>query len=84
MDEKRNYLLDEIKHNALMSEKYKKTCKHLNHVEHLLILVSTVTGCISISALPSLVCVPVGIKSSAVRIKICVITTGVKKYQSII
>ena len=28
-DETRNYLLDEIKHNDLMSEKYKKTCKYL-------------------------------------------------------
>ena len=27
IDEIRNYLLDEIKHNDLISEKYKKTCK---------------------------------------------------------
>ena len=33
-----------------MSEKYKKTCKYLNYVEHLLILDSIVTGCISITA----------------------------------
>ena len=26
--ERRNYLLHEIKHNYLMSEKHKKTCKH--------------------------------------------------------
>ena len=37
IDETRNYFLDEIKHNDLMSEKYKKTCKYLNYVEHLLI-----------------------------------------------
>ena len=43
IDETRNYLLDEIKHNDLMSERYKKTCEYLNYVEHLLILVSTVT-----------------------------------------
>ena len=59
IDETRNYLLDEIKHNDLMSEKYKKTCKYLNYVEHLLILFSTVTGCLSTSAFASLVCVPV-------------------------
>ena len=41
VDERTNYLLDEIKHD-LMSEKYKKTCQYLNYVEHLLILVSTV------------------------------------------
>ena len=34
----RNYLLDEIKHNDLMSEKYKKTCQYLNCVENFLIL----------------------------------------------
>ena len=28
IDETRNYLLDEIKHNDLMSEKYKKTFKY--------------------------------------------------------
>ena len=33
-----------------MSEKYKKTCRYLDYVKHLLILVSTVTGCVSISA----------------------------------
>ena len=36
----------EVKHNDLMSEKYKKTCKYLNYVEVLLTLVSTVTGCV--------------------------------------
>ena len=40
IDETRNYILDEIKHNDLMSEKYKKTCKYLNYVEQLLILAS--------------------------------------------
>ena len=67
-----------------MIDKYKKTCKYLNYVEHLLILVSTGTGCVSISAFASLVCVPVGITSSAVGIKICAITAGIKKYKSII
>ena len=61
-DETRNYLLDEIKHYDLMSEKYKKTRKYLNYVENLLILVSRVTGCVSISAFASLVCVPVGLR----------------------
>ena len=84
IDETRNYLLDEIKHNDLMSEKYKKTYKYLNYVENLLILVSTVTGFVSISAYPSLVCVPVGIMRSAVGIKICAITAGIKKCKSII
>ena len=79
IDEARNYYLDEIKHNALMSEKYWKTCKYLNYVEYFLILSSAITGCISISASGSLICVPGGIMSSAVLIKICAI-----KYKSII
>ena len=55
--ETRNYLLKEINHMDLMSENYKKTCKYLTYVEHLLILVSTVTDCVSISAFASLACV---------------------------
>ena len=67
-----------------MSEKYKKTYKYLNYVEHLLILSSAITGCVSISSFASLVFVRVGITSSAVGIKICAITAGIKKYKSII
>ena len=67
-----------------MSEKYKKTFKYLNYVEHLLISVSTVTGCVSISVFTSLVCVPVSNTSSAVGIKMCAITAEIKKYKSII
>ena len=40
----------------------KKTHKYLNYVEKLLILMSTVTGCVEISAFVSLVFVPIGIK----------------------
>ena len=67
-----------------MSEKCKKTCKYLNYVVHLLILVATVTGCVSISAFASLVCVRVGITSSAVGLKISAITSGIKKYKSVL
>ena len=84
IDETRNYLLDEIKHNALMSEKYKKTYKYLNYVENLIIIASKVTGCVSISAFALLVCVFVSITSSAVRINICAIIAGIKKYKPII
>ena len=57
-----------------MREKYKKTFKYLNYVEHLLNLASTVTGFVSISEFALLVCVPVGITSSAI---------GKKKVQSL-
>ena len=45
-DETRNYLLEEINHNNLVNEEYKKTCKFLNYIEHWLILVLTVTVCV--------------------------------------
>ena len=38
-----------------MSEKYKKTCKYLNYVENVLILSSTITSCVLLSAFASLV-----------------------------
>ena len=53
-------------------------------MKQLLILASTVTGCVSISAFASLVTIPVGIASFAVVMKICAITSGIKKYKSII
>ena len=56
----------------------------MNYIEHLIILVSTVTGCVSICDFASLVGAPVGIVNSAVGWKICVITAGFKKYKSII
>ena len=67
-----------------MNKKYKKTWKYLNYVENLLFLVSTVTGCVSISAFASLVCVSVCITSSAVGIKACAVTAAINKYKSII
>ena len=69
-DETENYFLEEIKHNDLISEKYENTCKYLNYIKQLLILVSGITRCFSISAFVSLICVPVGITSSAVGIKL--------------
>ena len=65
-------------------EKHKKTCKYLKYVEHLLILASTITSCVLISTFASLFGVPVDTGSSAVETKMCAITTGIKKYKSII
>ena len=83
IDETRNYLLEETKHNDLVNEKYKNTFKYLNYVEFFLILASTITGCVLISRFTWLVGVLVGITSSAVRLKVCAITAGIKKYKSI-
>ena len=67
-----------------MSKGHKKIYRVLNYIEHSLILISTVTGCVSISAVASLVGTPIGITISATELKICVITAGIKKYKSII
>ena len=84
IDETRKHLLDEIKNNDLMSEKYKKTCKNLNYVEPLLILASIVTSCVSISVFALLVCVPIGAASSVAGLKMYAVKAGIKKYKSII
>ena len=67
-----------------MSRKHKKICITLNYIKHFLILASTITGCISISTFVSLIGIPIGITNSAIGLKICAITAGVKKYKSII
>ena len=52
-----------------MSRKHKKVCTTLNYIEHFLILPSTITRCISISAFASLIGIPIGITSSAIGFK---------------
>ena len=60
----RNYLIEETNRNELASKKRKKVCRILNHIEHVLILGSIITGCVSISSFASLVGIPIGITSS--------------------
>ena len=84
IDQTRNYFPKEIKQNQLMSIKHKKVCTTLNYIELFLILASTFTRCISISVFTSLLCIPTGITSSAIGLKICAITAGIKLYKSII
>ena len=67
-----------------MTKRQKNVCTTLNHIEHFLILVSATTGCVSIPDFTSLVGIPIVIRSSAVGLKICVITATIKKYKSII
>ena len=79
VDETRNYLFEEINRNELISKKHRNFCMTLNCTEYFLILSSTITGCISISSFSSLVGILMGITSSAIRLKICVISVGIKK-----
>ena len=81
LDKTRNFFFEEINHNKLMSKKHNKVCGVLIYIEHFLILVSTVTRRVCISAFASLV--GISITSSAVGLKICVTTAGIKKYKSL-
>ena len=84
IDETRNYFLKEIKKDELMSENHQKVCTTLNYIEHFPILASRTTGCISVSGFTSLLGIPIGITSSAMRLKISATIAGIKKYKSII
>ena len=64
-----------------MSKKHKKVCTTLNYIEHLLVLASTITGCISIYAFGSFLEYQFGITRSAIGLKICAITAGIAKYK---
>ena len=69
IDEIRNYLIEEINRNELMSKKYKKFCRVLNYIDHSLIVISTITGYVSISAFASLIGIPIGITSYTIGLK---------------
>ena len=69
-----------------MSRKHKNFYTALNYIEHFLILVSTITGCILISVFffASLLGISIGITSFAIGLKIYGIAAGIKKYKSTI
>ena len=78
IDETRNYFLEEIEQNELMSKKHKKVCTTLNNIEHVFILASTITGCISVSTFASFHGIPIGITCSAIGLKISALAVGIK------
>ena len=49
INEIRNYLIEEINQHKLMSKKHKKIYRVLNCIDHSLIVISAITGRISIS-----------------------------------
>ena len=60
-----------------MTKKHRKVCTIINYFEYSLILASTITGCISVSAFAFMVGIFIVITS-------CAMTAGIKKYKSII
>ena len=62
VNETRNYFLEEINQNELMSREHKKVCATLKYIEDVFILASTITGCISIPSFASLLGSPIGLQ----------------------
>ena len=60
-DKTKNYFLEEKKRNELTTRKQQKICATPNYIEHVLILASTVIGCISIVSVASLFGILTGI-----------------------
>ena len=69
-----NYFIEETKQNVLIRKKFETNCNILNYTKQLLILASTVPGCVSISAFVSLVDICLGIASSAVGTQTCAVS----------
>ena len=84
IDEIRNYFIQEINQNGLLSKRYKNFCTALSYTEHLLILASAVTGCFSTFVFTSLVGLSIIIATSTIGYEICAITSGIKNNKSVI
>ena len=52
-----------------MSKKHKKVCRGLNYIDHSLIVISTITEWVSISAFASIVAIPIRITIIAIGLK---------------
>ena len=61
-----------------MSKKHRKVSTTLNYFKHYLVLGSTITVCVSICAFAPLVAIPIGITSSAIRLKMCATSAAIK------
>ena len=84
IDETRTYFVEEREQKELMGKKHKKVCMILNYIKHFFILASTVTGYITIFDFASLFVISIGIKSSAIGLRISAITAGIRNHKSII
>ena len=58
-----------------MNNKHQKYCRTLNFIDHSLIVTSTFTGNVSFSFISG---IPIGITSSAIGLKVCIMTVGIK------
>ena len=58
-----------------MNNKHQKYCRTLNFIDHSLIVTSTFTGNVYFSFNSG---IPIGITSSAIGLKVCIMTVGIK------
>ena len=65
-----------------MSKKHKKVCTTLNYNEHTFLF--ALLQLLEVFSFQLLVGIPIAITSSAIRLKICAITAGIKKHKSIV
>ena len=73
--------LKKFHQSELINKMHKKVSTTLNYNDQFLILVSAVTGCISISSFVSLLGILIGITSSGMELKICAISAGMKNHK---
>ena len=64
IDETKNYFLEEIEQNELISRKHKKVCTTLNYINYFLVL--------------AFVGIPIGLSNLAIELKTCAKATGIK------
>ena len=64
-----------------MAKKHKKVCTTLNYIEHFIFFSFFGYWMYFLSAFVSLLDIPLEITSSAIRLKICAITAGIKTYK---
>ena len=55
-----------------MSKKHKKVCRVSIYIDNSLVAISTIVGCVSISAFAPFAGIPIGIASSTIVLKTCV------------
>ena len=82
IDKTINYFLEEIEQKNIWVDSTKEFVQLYIIFEHFLILLSRITGCISISALASLLGTPIEITTTAIELRILTLSSRIKRYKS--
>ena len=82
IDETRNNLSNEIKHNELISKKHKKTCRNLKHLKQVFKFCFCSQWLCYDSTFASLLSISLRITSYVVGLKMCALPVGIKNHKS--